>query len=161
MNKHPITSLLSILALAAVPVVAPPALAHSSARTASAYPIPPASTTPAAAAHAGASAAAGDLAKLSPAALAHTGGLKLSVTAPGSGAFTFVLTAKIHGKTVIVGRAVKTVTGAGAVTLTLKLTKAGKAALGRAKGKLKLTVAVTFKPTHGGGATAKSKITLK
>jgi hypothetical protein len=50
---------------------------------------------------------------------------------------------------------------AGAVTIQLKLTKAGKVALAGVTGKLAVTVAATFRPKHGKAKTAKSRTTLK
>lgn len=161
MGKH-LLSLFAILALSLVLFVAPEAQARPAARASSLYPIPTVpAANPAAAAHAGVGAAATYLATLTPAALAHTGGPKLGATTSGSGTFTFVLTAKIHGKTVVIGRGSKTAGGAGAITVKLTLTKAGKVALASAKGKLKITVVATFKPKHGASKTAKSTVTLK
>jgi hypothetical protein len=169
MNK-PFTALTAALAsaVAVLPIAAPTALASTQAspiaRAAVAYPVPPGpgpAVTPAAAAHAAAGALAGALAKLTPAALAGKGAPKLAATAPGSGTFTVVLTARIHGKTVIIAKGSQTAGAAGALTLKLKLTKAGKAALKGAKGKLKVTVAASFKSTQGAAATAKSTVTLK
>jgi hypothetical protein len=168
MNK-PFTALTAALAsaVAVLPIAAPTALASTQAspiaRAAAVYPVPPGPgpATPAAAAHAAAGALAGALAKLTPAALAGKGAPKLAATAPGSGTFTVVLTARIHGKTVIIAKGSQTAGAAGALTLKLKLTKAGKAALKGAKGKLKVTVVASFKPTQGAAATAKSTVTLK
>jgi hypothetical protein len=160
------TARIALIALFALPAVAPAAQVRSSGSSASAaalYPIPPAPTptTPAAAAHAGAGAVAAHLATLSPAALAATGGATLSVTASGPGTFTFVLTARIHGRTVVIARGSRTAGAAGAITIKLTLTKAGKAALATAKGRLKVTVAATFKPKHGKAGTARSTASLK
>lgn len=74
---------------------------------------------------------------------------------------TIVLSAKLHGKTIVIGTAKKTFGSAGAATIGLSLTKAGKIALKHHKGALKVTLTATFKPTQGKSATAKSKATLK
>ena len=158
MSKHT-TSLLAILALAAVPGVASAAQAQPSepsAGIAALYPIPPA-PTPAAAAQ----AAVDYLGTLSPAALAAAGGTKLEATTSGAGTFTFVLTARVHGKTVVIGKGSKTVGGGGAITIKITLTKAGKAALKGAKGAFEVTVVATFKSKHGKAKTAKSTATLQ
>ena len=89
------------------------------------------------------------------------GGFKLGGSAPGPGTFSFLLIARVNGKTVVIGRGSKTVGSAGALTVKLTLTKAGKAALAGAKGKLKVTVAASFKPTHGKATTAKGTATLR
>lgn len=161
-----LVSLLAIIALVAVPGLATAVQAHPSgepARAAALYPIPPGpgTSTPAAAAQAVAGAIARQLAKLKPAILAGKGAPSLSATAPGPGTFTIVLTARIHGKTVVIARGSQTAGAAGALTLKLKLTKAGKTALKGAKGQLKVTVAASFKPTQGAAATAKSTATLR
>ena len=160
-----LTPLLAGLALFVLPIAAPAACAQAqpSARAAAAYPIPPSSgaSTPAAATRAAVGAAASYLASFSPAALAGKGAAELGATAPGAGTFTFVLTAKIHGKTVVIGRGSKATGAAGALTIKLTLTKAGKAALKGAKGKLKVTLAASFKPKQGKVATAKHTATLK
>jgi len=155
------TSLVATLALAAVAAAAPQAqarLPEYSAWAAALYPIPPAHT-PAVAVHSSAVAAAHYLATLSPSALAATGGLRLDAGAPGPGTFTFVLTARLHGRAVVIGRGSKTASHAGAITVKLTLTKAGKAAL--AGGKLAVTVVASFKPQHGKAKTATSTAMLR
>jgi hypothetical protein len=162
MSKY-VVSFLAALALVVVPGVAAQARpSKNPARAADLYPIPPAnSPTPAAGAHGAVSAAKTYLESLSPAALLATGGPQLEADASGPGTFTFKLTAKIHGKTVVIGTGTKTVGAAGAVTVKIKFTKAGKSAMGAASGKLHLTVAVSFKPKGGKTKTAKSTVTLK
>ncbi len=163
MGKH-LPPLLAVVALAAIPGVAAQAQARPLVPFAGAaviYPIPQGSIdTPTAAAHAGASAAAAYLDTLSPAALAKAGGAKLAATASGPGTFTFVLSARVHGKTVVIGKGSRTAGAAGAITVKVTLSKAGKAALAGAKGKLKVTVMATFKPKHGRAQTARSSATL-
>ncbi len=171
MGKH-FTRLVAVPALAALASaaligVAPAAQAHRSglpARAAAAYPIPsvPApSTTPAAAARSGASSAVGYLGKLTPAALLAAGGSKLSASPSGPGTFKFVLTAKLHGKRIVIGSGSKTVDGAGAITVKLTLTTAGKHALKAAKGKkLKVTALASFTPRGGKAQTATATATL-
>ena len=134
-------------------------LSPQPANAAALYPIPP-THTPAAAAHAAASAAASYLATLSPGALGATGGPSLGGNAPGPGTLTFVFTALVHGKTVMIARGSKTVGHAGALTIKLTLTKAGKSALAGATGKFVVTVAATFKPKHGKAKTSRSTATL-
>lgn len=165
MGKY-LPSLAVILALAALPALAPEALALPSGPTANVasaatlYPIPPAHT-PAVSVHSSVAAAASYLGTLSPAALAASGGVQLGAAASGPGTFTFTITAKVHGKTVIIGTGRKTTGRAGALTVKLTLTKAGKAALAGAGGKLAVTVLATFKPKHGKAKTAKSTATLQ
>jgi hypothetical protein len=156
------TSLVATLALVAVAAAAPQAqarLPEHPAKAAAFYPIPPAHT-PAVAVHSSAVAAANYLATLSPSALAATGGLELSAGAPGPGTFTFVLTARLHGRVVVIGRGSKAAGHAGALTIKLTFTKAGKSALAGATGKFVVTVAATFKPKHGKAKTARSTATL-
>jgi hypothetical protein len=156
------TSLLATFALLAVVAAAPQAqarLPQHSAGAAALYPIPPAHT-PAVAVHASALAAAHYLATLSPSALAATGGLELNAGASGPGTFTFVLTARLHGRTIVIGKGSKAAGHAGALTIKLTLTKAGKSALAGANGKLVVTVAATFKPKHGKAKTSRSTATL-
>jgi hypothetical protein len=161
MGKH-LPSLAVILALSVFPAVAPEALARPSGPAAGAatlYPIPPAHT-PAASVHASVAAAAAYLGTLSPAALGARGGVQLGATASGPGTFTFTITARVHGKTVVIGTGRKTTGRAGALSVKLTLTKAGRAALAGAGRKLTVTVLATFKPKHGKAKTAKSAATL-
>ncbi len=158
MGKY-VISLLAVLSLLAIPsAVVQARPAESSARGADLYPIPPAlSPTPAAAAK----SAAVYLASLSPAALAATGGPKVSVQTPGRGTFTFVLSAQVHGRTVVIATGSTSAPAAEAITVKIRLTQAGRAALNGAKGRLRITVVATFKPEHGKAKTARRTVTLK
>jgi hypothetical protein len=158
MSKY-FLAFLAVLSLAALSSIAAEAApVGPSARAAVLYPIPPGSGSTGTNA---AGPAAAYLAKLSPAALAATGGLKLPAKTSSPGTFTFVLSAKVHGKKVVIGTGSKTAGRAGAITVRVTLTKAGKAALAGAKGKLSITVTAIFKPKHGKTATAKRTVTLK
>jgi hypothetical protein len=162
----PLPSLAVILALILPVAVASEALASTAAPVAGAasaatlYPIPPAHT-PAVSVHSSVAAAASYLGTLSPAALAASGGVQLGASASGPGTFTFTITAKVHGKTVLIGTGRKSTGRAGALTIKLTLTKAGKAALAGAGGKLSVTVLATFKPKHGKAKTARGAATLQ
>ncbi|HWX87733.1 MAG TPA: hypothetical protein VNX67_06140 [Solirubrobacteraceae bacterium] len=126
------------------------------------YCIPPAPpATPAAAAHETSSTGAHELSALTPGALSGKPKLGLSAFASGPGAFTIVLKAKLHGRTVVIGTGKLTVGAAGSFTVALSLTKAAKSALAHRKGALKVTLTTTFVPLHGKAATAKSQATLK
>lgn len=159
MGKY-VTVFLAVLslALASVSDVAAQAqtVERSAAHTTALYPIP---SAPGSRSSAAATAAA-YLAKLSPAALAATGGPRLHAHTSGPGTLTFVLSAEIHGKTVVIGTGSKTVGRAGAVTVKITFTAAGKAAL-TGGGKLRITVVATFKPKHGKPKTSKSTVALK
>jgi hypothetical protein len=156
MGKYVIT-LFTVVSLAA-PGVAAQARPVEPARTADLYPIPSApSPTPAGAA----SAAVAYLAKLSPAALAATNGPKFGVDAPGAGTYTLVLSARVHGKTVVLATGSTNATAAGDTTVRIRFTKAGRAALAGAKGRLQITVAASFKPEHGRAKTASRSVRLK
>lgn len=160
MNK----SLVSLVVLAALAVSPAGASAASvcpptgPGGTTPSYCIPPA--TPSAAAHASAKAAAAVLGGLTPSALASSPA-KLQGSASGPGVVSIVLTAKVHGRTVVLGSGSASTTAAGTVTIQLRFTRAGKSALSGAKGKLRVTVSATFKPKHGKAKTAKSTTTLK
>ena len=121
----------------------------------------PSVETPAEAAQATSGAAASDLSKITPAALAGKGHLTLPGTAAGPGTVKIVITAKIHGRTVVLGSGETTTDSAGAVTVKLILTKAGKKTLKRHKGKLPVTVTASFAPKSGKGSSVSSKGTLK
>jgi hypothetical protein len=156
MGKYVIT-FLAVLLLGAIPSAAVQAApADHSARAAVLYPIPSAPGS----SHAAGPAAA-YLATLSPKALDATGGPKLHARTSGPGTFTFVLSAEIHGKRVVIGTGSKTVERAGAITVKVTFTKAGKAALISARGKLQITVTAIFKPKRGKTTTAKRAVTLK
>lgn len=158
MGKY-VISLLAVLSLVLAPsAVAQVRTAEPPARAADLYPIPPApSPTPAGAA----SAVVHYLAKLSPAALAATGGPKLGVDTPGPGTFTLVLNARIHGKTVVIATGSTNARTAGATTVKIRFTKAGRAALAGVKGRLQIAVVAIFTPEHGKAKTASRTVTLK
>jgi hypothetical protein len=84
------------------------------------------------------------------------GRITLTLSAPATGRLTARAT---RGKAVYgTGRA--TVKGAGRVTLVVAPTKRAKAAL-RRKGRLRVTVSVTFRPTHGPATTATKTLTVR
>lgn len=131
------------------------------ARGASSYPIPAVPSTPAACAHVSASDAVGALAGVTPASLASKGAIEFDTEASGPGRLEFVLIAKLHGKTVVIGTGRETVGAAGTVAVKIALTGAGKTALVGHKGQLKVTVSVVFKAQHGAKKTASAGATLK
>jgi hypothetical protein len=157
MGKY-VVSLLAVVSLATPAVAAQARPVERSARTADLYPIPPASgPTPAGAA----GAAVAYLAKLSPAALAATNGPKLGVDTPGPGTFTLVLSARIHGKRVVIATGRTNAPAAEATTVRIRFTKAGRAALAGVKGRLLIVVVASFMPEHGKASTASRTVTLK
>jgi hypothetical protein len=163
--KRSLALLVVFGALAAMPGIASAASTCSPGQTPGTPPlycVPPAPpVTPAAAAHDSASDAANYLSTLTPATLAAKGGAKLPAAASGKGTITIVLTAKIHGRIVVIGSGRATVGGAsGEDFVKLILTKAGKAALKSHKGKLQVTVTATFKPKSGKPKSAKSRAML-
>jgi len=155
--KRYLVSFVAVAGLAAMPAGASAATVCPPATL---YCIPPA-VTPAEAAQATSSAAGRSLSKLKPAALAGKGGIALPGTASGPGTLEIVITAKIHGKTVVIGSGTSTTGSAGTTTVKLTLTRAGKRALKGHKGKLTITVTATFTPTGGTAATSSSKVKLK
>jgi hypothetical protein len=164
MKKY-LASFAVVAGLAAIPAGASAAATCLPGQTpgvAPLYCIPATTETSAEAAQATSGVAAGDLSKITPAALAGKGHLTLPGTAAGPGTVKIVITAKIHGKTVVLGSGETTTDSAGAVTVKLTLTKAGKKALKRHKGKLPVTVTASFAPKGGGkGSSASSKGALK
>jgi hypothetical protein len=164
MKKSP-AALVVLLVLAATPAVASAASAGRSGRhahVAALYEIPPTPpATPAAAAHVSASDVAGELSDLTSSALAAKGDVSLKAAASGPGALTVVVTAKIHGKTVVIGSGHQTASAAGSVSVKLTLTRAGKIALAGHNGQLKVTVSVVFRAKHAGKRTASATGTLK
>jgi hypothetical protein len=156
MNRY-LALFVVVAGLAAVPAGAS---AASTCPPATLYCIPSAGS-PAEAAHDTSSAAAGYLSKLKPAALAGKGSVGLSGTASGPGTLKIVITAKLDGKTVVIGSGTSTTSSAGATTVKLVLTKAGKRALKGHKGKLQIIVTATFTPQGGKATTASSKVGLK
>lgn len=161
--KRYLASLLAVAGLAAMPTSA---LAVSTCTPGQAPGVAPlycipSVETPAEAARATSGAAAGDLSKLTPAALAGKGHVALPGAASGPGTLKIVITAKIHGRTVVLGSGEATTDSAGATTVKLMLTKAGKRALKGHKGKLSITVTASFAPKGGKTTTVSSKGTLK
>ena len=85
------------------------------------------------------------------------GGLRIEATAPGPGTFA----AKLAYKGRTLGTARKTVGKAGRVTLKLKLTKHGRKAVRRLKGK-KVQLRMTFTPKGSGAKlTTSARVTLR
>jgi hypothetical protein len=161
--KKSLTPLAVLALLSFAPAGAAAAPAHSPeqpALLAALYPIPPATpATPAAAAHVSASDVTNQLSGMTPAALGK-GVVELHAAASGPGTISIVLSARIHGKTVVIGSGHKTAGAAGTLEVAFKLTAAGKSALAGHKN-LKLTVAVVFHPQHGAKKTASAKVALK
>jgi hypothetical protein len=156
-------ALAASLAVPAGALVTPAYASGRDAHGASLYPIPSQTppSTPAAAAHVSAGDAASALSGLTPAGLAGEGTIAFDAAVSGPGTLKFVITAKIHGKTVVIGTGHETATAAGAIEVKIKLTGAGKAALKAHKGKLKVAVAVVFKAQHGGKKTANAEAVLR
>lgn len=85
------------------------------------------------------------------------GGLRVGATAPGPGR----LSAKLVYKGRTLGSATRTVTAAGRVTLKLKLSKGGRKAVKRLKGKT-VQLRMTFTPKGDGAKrTTSSRVTLR
>jgi hypothetical protein len=162
MKKY-LASFVVVVGLAAIPAGASAASTCAPGQTPGVAPLYciPSTETPAEAAQATSGAAIGDLSKITPAALAGKGHLTLPGTAAGPGTVKIVITAKIHGKTVVLGSGEATTDSAGAVTVKLTLTKAGKKALKGHRGKLPVTVTASFVPKGGKGSSVSSKGTLK
>ncbi len=89
-----------------------------------------------------------------------TGGATVSVKLPGAGKLEMVGTAKVGKKKVKVGRTVLNANKAGTFGLQLKPSGAAKRQL-RKKGKLKVSLQLTFTPVGGDSSTQNSSITLK
>jgi hypothetical protein len=85
--------------------------------------------------------------------------LTTSVTVPGAGKLTQVVTSKVGRKTTTWCTSKATPTTAGAYTLTCRITKAGRKALSKAA--MKLTVTTSFTPTGGLKATKTQLTKLK
>jgi hypothetical protein len=165
--KKSLAAFVVLLVLGVTPAAASAASACQSgqcahAHAASLYEIPSAPpATPAAAAHVSASDVVGELSALTPGALAAKGGIALQAAASGPGALTVTVTAKIHGKTIVLGSGHQTASAAGSVVVKLTLTRAGKTALASHKGQLKVTVSVVFRAKQAGKRTARATGTLK
>ena len=84
--------------------------------------------------------------------------LTTRVKVPGSGSIVQTATTKQGAKVTTRCRAAKTAAGAATYTLTCKIGKAGRTALGKAK--MALTVTTTFTPTGGALATKTQTVQL-
>jgi ABC-type phosphate transport system substrate-binding protein len=89
-----------------------------------------------------------------------TGRATVSVKLPGKGRLVLLGNAKSGKKTIKVGRVVLTANRAGTFKLTLKPGKAAKALLER-KGRLKVTLKLTYTPTGGTAKSSTKTVTLK
>lgn len=89
-----------------------------------------------------------------------TGAATLSVKLPGAGKLELVGSAKSGKKKIKVGRVVLTANKSGTFKLTLKPSKAAKKLL-RSKGKLKVTLKLTFTPKGGTAKSSTKTVTLK
>ncbi len=89
-----------------------------------------------------------------------TGGATLSVKLPGAGKLDVMGTAKVGGKKITVGHLVLNAAKGGTFNLTLKPSAAAKKAL-KAKGKLSVSLRLTFSPTGGTAKSSTSSLTLK
>ncbi|HEY2636909.1 MAG TPA: hypothetical protein VGI54_05935, partial [Solirubrobacteraceae bacterium] len=65
-----------------------------------------------------------------------------------------------RAKRIVVARGSASRSSAGSKTVRVKLTKAGRALLRKAK-RVKLTLVATFRPTHGQAVTSRRTVTLK
>lgn len=89
-----------------------------------------------------------------------TGSATVSVKLPGAGKLELLGNAKIGKKTIKVGRVVLTANKAGTFALTLKPGKAAKARL-KSKGRLKVTLKLTYTPNGGTAKSSTRTVTLK
>jgi len=89
-----------------------------------------------------------------------TGRATVSIKLPGAGKLELVGTAKQGKKKIKVGRVVLTANKAGTFKLTLKPSKAAKKILTN-KGKLKVTIKLTFTPNGGKAKSSTRTVTLK
>ena len=97
-------------------------------------------------------------------ALARTGALPFRATVNGPGTLRVVASVdkatakrlKVGRKKTTVGRATKTVTQAGRVTVKVKLTKKARKGLKRQHRTLRIALRVTFTPASGAAATTKT-----
>lgn len=89
-------------------------------------------------------------------------GLTFKLTLPGAGTVLAKATAKVGKKTITVGTVSAKPTGAGTVTLTIKLSSKAKAALKKAKGKkLSVKTVITFTPNGGTAKSVTKSLTVK
>jgi streptogramin lyase len=99
--------------------------------------------------------------------LLKSGRTSVKVTAPAAGTLTVVWTAPQGGaagaaaKRVVVAKGTKTVSTAGATSVTVKLTTAGRKLLKGTRTRLKISATMTFRTTGGTRATSKATMTLK
>jgi len=89
-----------------------------------------------------------------------TGSATLSVKLPGAGRLDVMGTAKVGKKKVTVGHVVVNAAKGGTYNVTLKPTGAAKIAL-KEKGKLNVSLKLTFSPSGGTAKSATSSLTLK
>lgn len=89
-----------------------------------------------------------------------TGGATLSVKLPGAGKLDVMGTAKVGGKKITVGHLVLNAAKGGTFNLTLKPSGAAKKVL-KEKGKLNVSLKLTFSPTGGTAKSSTSSLTLK
>ncbi|HEX7058937.1 MAG TPA: hypothetical protein VF176_03725 [Solirubrobacterales bacterium] len=89
-----------------------------------------------------------------------TGGATVSVKLPGPGKLELLGTAKVGKKKIKVGRVLLIANKAGTFDLTLKPSAAAKKVL-RKKGKLKVSLELTFTPNGGTASSSTSSLTLK
>ncbi|HST55717.1 MAG TPA: hypothetical protein VLJ42_07465 [Solirubrobacteraceae bacterium] len=161
MKKH----VVSLLVIGAAVVTAAPAVGAAPAcqpgqtpGAAPLYCVPASTPETATAASRGTSKA---LSKLKLSQLQAKQRVSLPVVFAAPGTLTVTVSARLGGRTVVIGRATATSTNAGAATVKLVLSKAGRAALKQHQGALTLSVSATFKPADGGvttKATSKTKL---
>ena len=89
-----------------------------------------------------------------------TGGATLSVKLPGAGKLDLLGTAKVGKKKITVGHVVLNAAKGGTFNVTLKPSAAAKKVLSE-KGKLSVTLKLTFSPTGGTANSTTSTVTLK
>jgi ABC-type phosphate transport system substrate-binding protein len=89
-----------------------------------------------------------------------TGGATLSVKLPGAGKLDVLGTAKVGKKRITVGHVVLNAAKGGTFNVTLKPRAAAKQAL-QTKGKLKVSLKLTFTPNGGTAKTSTSSLMLK
>jgi len=86
--------------------------------------------------------------------------LRATCTVGAAGRVTLALTARVGGRTVTLGTATAAPARAGRVTLTVRLTTAGRRAVARAR-RVKATLRATYRPARGAPATAARSVTLR
>jgi hypothetical protein len=84
----------------------------------------------------------------------------VSVTLPGAGTMKVLGTSKVNGKKVTVLNSVVNATAAGTFDLTIKPKGAAKTAL-KEKGKLLVSLKLTFTPNGGTASSKSSSVTIK